>query len=333
MMKCNSCQAPLSNSRYKFCPYCGVKLIEKGVCPFCEHKNSINAKFCSECGKWIDVDHEVTKQFNTSSTNDDRDVTHTIVPPIPSDGITLEFGQSTSANYENAVLIAKTLSPIIFKYGKKKSIRVNIEKSDILKIIDLAQIVCGWNYSKLYLDGQQVTYDSIFGFRWCHKKKLCSYKPDLYCYGYDKSNFNIWGCTALNLPFSPYSEFWKWGKFINADKDWAIDKDRIKFEIEKKIYNYRFCPAVKLEYIYNVISALPDIVNPDKNNNWKFITSGVYDQDSELLSGLICTEKNQWGDVYKVRYYGVAPRKKDVLIEILKKIKHRIPTPNFDFQE
>lgn len=52
MNTCRKCGTPFEG---KFCPECGTKYVEAGVCPKCGYKNPPEAKYCSDCGSRLDA--------------------------------------------------------------------------------------------------------------------------------------------------------------------------------------------------------------------------------------------------------------------------------------
>ncbi len=83
------------------------------------------------------------------------------------------------------------------------------------------------------------------------------------------------------MAFTANSQWFTFGKWLNNSGDWQFDKERIRHELAKNLHEVRFCPALDLERVNEILSALPDIVNPTKNKNWKFIES--YSDETNAL--------------------------------------------------
>jgi hypothetical protein len=123
------------------------------------------------------------------------------------------------------------------------------------------------------------------------------------------------------MPFSPRSSWGTYGKWLNNKGDWQFDKNQILFEINKNIFNVRFCPVVNLKLIEEVLSIIPNVVNPFKNHDWKFIES----YDLENNNGLIMTKKDEYGFVSKRALIGVSLNNNRFIDELRKKISSSIP--------
>jgi hypothetical protein len=244
------------------------------------------------------------------------------IEPVPNKGITIEFPFTTASSFEFAVKEAEKL-PNFKKFGDGKNslYRVTVDQSDLNETLDFIEQLKGWRKRTVYVDGEKVTWDSVFSFFWCCQKKKSSYKPDLYCFGLENEwDFNLWGCARAGMPFSEQAQWGTYGKWLNKDGDWEFDKKQIKHELEKNLYQYRFCPSLNLNFVQDVIDAIPNVVNPAKNKNWKFIES----YDSESTNGLTLIIK-QYGYERKVVMKGVCPTGKGFIQEIQKRMKLKIP--------
>jgi len=312
---CQNCKAKELSEEYIFCPFCGKKLINEGVCKNCGFRNSKSAKFCQECGATLTT-IENNKEFQS-------DVTILETESIPKSGITIEFGYSSSSNYDLAKYEAEMFPSLrVFGEGKKTTYRININNFDIDKTINLVKYIKGWKSSKIFIDGERTTWDDVYAFLWCYEKRASSYKPELYCYGYENNyDLNIWGCLQARLPFTDYAPWSEWGKWLDKNGTWQFDKERIKHELQVALYKYRFCPAIQLDLIEDVLMALPDQVNPKKNNNWKFVESWG---DDGIPNGLVIVT-TRFGFKDKVIMKGVAPNGVGAIQDILRKMKHKLP--------
>ena len=187
--------------------------------------------------------------------------------------------------------------------------------------LELVQHLKGWRRRTVYVDGEKVTWDSVFSFSWCYERKSASFKPELYCFGYENDyEFNSWGCIQARLPFTENSNWFCWGSWLNDKGDWQFDKERIRHELEKALYPYRFCPALKHELVEDVLSAFPDMVNPIRDGNWKFVESW----GDPSAPGLLVTV-NRYGIQEQVLMKGVCPNGRNALKEIAKKMRNRFP--------
>jgi len=310
MKNCHKCEYEIQES-YKFCPNCGTNQTGK-YCPNCKTQNELHSKFCCECGT------ELNDKLNTKNTFK----VEIIEQPVPDFGITVEFKFSTSQTFDFAVEEAKKFDTFQQIGDDKKAIyRVTVLEEEIEKIEPLLENLKGWKNRKVYHNGEKVLWDSMFSYQWCYEQRKASYKPELYCFGYENNyEYNLWGCIQTRLAFREYSELFTYGKWLNTKGDWQFDKERISHELEKNIYKYRFCPAMNLELFKDVIIAFPEIVNPSKDDNWKFI------RNYSTQDGLKITEKSSFG--YTEEYYvnGAAPvSMKTFLLEISKRMTKKLP--------
>jgi len=307
------------SSEFLICPYCGTDLKKPIICPKCHYENEANSKFCQECGtplrgggaKGIDAFPPV----KVAKPEIDLE-------PPPAIGISIEFPFSSAQSFDFAVKEAMKFSS--FKqYGqdKKAIYRVTVQKNELGTVAELLEQLKGWRKRTVYLDGEKVQWDSIFSYSWCYVKKASSYKPEFYCYGYENEyELNIWGCIQAHMPFNEQGRWFCWGKWQNSKGDWEFDKERIRHELEKALYNFRFCPALSTDKVEAILSAIPNSVNPTKDHNWKFVESW----GDESVQGLTVTV-DRYGFKEKVTMRGVAPSGQGAIREIAQKMKLSLP--------
>ena len=311
MKNCYKCDNEIEES-FKFCPNCGSNQTEI-KCPSCNYKNEPNSKFCQECGT----------QISGKSKQKAKPKVELIEQPLPEFGITVEFKYSTSQTFDFAVEEALKFNTFQQIGEDKKAIyRVNVPEDHIEDLEPLLENLKGWRNRKAYHNGAKVQWDTMFSHQWCYRQKKASYKPDLYCFGYENNyDYNLWGCIQTRLAFTEHSELFKYGKFINTKGDWEFDKERISHELEKNLFQYRFCPAMNLELVKDVLLAFPDNVNPSKDDDWKFI------RNYSSQDGLSIKDKSSFG--YEEEYFvnGAAPSSmKKFLMEVSKKMTRKIPS-------
>ena len=307
MTTCQNCKKNGIQEDYKFCPYCGVKIEKTLTCPRCGNTKIQGMKFCPECGTKIDPEILEVASGPTVLTEE----------AVPSQGYVIEFGYSSSANYDLAIAEAKKISTYT-SFGNQKTIRhrVKFDIEDLDQLSDLVNYVQGWKTSRIYENGETSSFQTIFGFKWCYQERQNSYKPDLFCFGYEREwDLNLWGCIRAQMPFSENANWFTFGKWLNKDGDWQFDKKRILHELQTALYRYRFCPAIQLDLIQEVLNAIPDTVNPKKDKDWEYIEDWGR---SDLSSGLIVTTV-QYGIKEKVVMKGVHPTRNGI-IALIKKI-------------
>lgn len=317
---CPSCNVEL-NSDFRFCPSCGYDLKKPIVCPKCQYSNEGNSKFCQECGTSLRPSNNV-KTPPKKTDEAEPEILISIEAP-PKVGITIEFPYSTAQSFDFAVAAAQKY-PTFKQFGqdKKAIYRVTIQPYEMDTAADLLEHLKGWRKRTVYVNGEKVTWDSVFSFGWCYEKKKASFKPDFYCFGFENEyQFNAWGCIQSNLPFTDNAQWFCWGSWLNNKGDWKFDKERIRHELQKGLYQYRFCPALRPELIQDVLNALPDVVNPTKDKNWKFVERW----SEENSPGLVVT-MNRYGVKENVVMKGVSPNGQGALKEMAKRMKFSLPT-------
>lgn len=309
MIACANCKRKGIQADFNFCPYCGVEIEKMIACPQCGNTKVEGMRFCPECGSKITP--ESVKEKGLAEIVD-------LPPDIPNQGLTIEFGHSSSQNYDLAIAEAMKF-PFYSSFGNLKQIRhrVIFNQEDIIKIGNLVNYIQGWKTSKIYENGEPATFQALFGFLWCYQERQSSFKPELYCFGYERDwDLNLWGCTQARLPFHENAEWFSYGKWLNKDGDWQFDKDRIRHELQIALYQYRYCPAINLDLVEEVLDAIPAVVNPKKSKDWVFIEDWG---GSDITSGLIITTV-RYGMKEQVTMKGVRPTKNGIKT-IIKKIK------------
>jgi double zinc ribbon protein len=317
---CPSCKTALT-SKYRFCPNCGHDLEKPIICPNCEYRCESLAKFCQECGASL-IKKNGEKETVKNKSQEAQSNKIEIDPPSMN-GITIEFPYSTSQTFDLAIESSKMFTTFKqFGEYKKAIYRVTFQPDEMDTAIDLIEYLKGWRRRIVYVDGQKVPWETISSFLWCYRKQKASYRPEFYCFGYDQEyELNIWGCMQAHMPFTTYSRWFCWGTWLNNQGDWKFDKERIRHELQKTLYPYRFCPAMQHGIIEDAINALPDVVNPKNDINWKFIEK--WGDDISSFSTIAISRPGYQG---RVAVIGVCPNGKGALKELVKKMNSsRIP--------
>jgi hypothetical protein len=320
METCPDCGAQVQ-SGFRFCPGCARDLQRPIECPGCGYSNESNSRFCQECGRPLRGPEDRGQTKKREKAVAPR--TPTTLPP-PADGITIEFPFSASLGFEFAVqAAAKHPSFQQFGEGKKAIYRTTYPPAEMTSVIELVEHLKGWRNRSVYVDGQKVPWKSVFEFLWCFQKRQGSFKPEFYCFGYENQwEFNIWGCTRAMLPFTENAEWFCWGRFVSDQGDWQFDKERIRHELDKRLYPYRFCPALETQRVSDVLSAFPQVVSPKKDKDWKLVENW----GGAAVSGLVI-KVTRYGMVDEVVMKGVCPNGYGALKRMGKSLKFRLPSP------
>jgi RNA polymerase subunit RPABC4/transcription elongation factor Spt4 len=315
MKTCQNCSTEIQDS-FNFCPTCGSDLGKPIICKNCSYANESNSKFCQECG---DPLFEKFKKKESKPRAEKIEIVD--IPETSSNGITIEFPFTTAQSFEFAVKEAKLFDTFEqFGEDKRAIYRITLNENQIYKAKELLLQLKGWRKRTVYVNGEKVLWDSVFEFAWCYEKKLSSYKPEYYCFGYENDwDFNVWGCMRAMMPFVNHSPWFTYGKWLNNDGDWEFDKERIKHELAKNLHSHRFCPALHPNLVQEVLEAIPNVINPKKNKKWKFIESY-----SEANNSLVITT-NQYGFEQTRFIIGVCPDGKEFIKDLTESIKRKLP--------
>lgn len=275
--------------------------MESNFCPTC-NRLQVNCNFCPECGTNLAADSQGPVGL----------------PPPPAIGITIEFPYSTSQALDFAIREARKQASFAV-YGKEKRAvyRVTYQPSQMPAVIDLIEYLKGRRLRTVYVDGHKVPWNSVFQFAWCFEKKKKSYRPEYYCYGYDRRErqVNIWGCIHCGLYLFPYAPWHSWGKLIDGDGTWRFDKKRFAEEIGKNLHLYRYCPELDREMLKDLLRVFPERINPNHDKNWTYVERRGISFSFDLLG----TSRKLPAIITGVRPEGLG-----FVIEIGKKLKRRL---------
>jgi hypothetical protein len=248
------------------------------------------------------------------------------IEPPPSKGLTIEFPYSSSQTFPLALERARKYPTFKqFRNGKKAIYRVTFDASEMGMAFELIELLKGWRQRVVYIDGERKTWDSVFAFIWCYQRRQASYKPESHCFGEGEDHrLNLWGCAHTQLDFEENSDLFRIGHWLNKEGDWQIDKEQIRHRLNVDLYEYRFCPAMRPELIDDVLDALPDVVNPNKDKDWTFVES--WDEHLEFPEALTIVTREH-GYASKVAMAGACPNGRKGLRAVTKRMKHKVPVP------
>lgn len=278
------------------------------TCKNCNAQISESVKFCPECG--ISINEQVySKSINISYE-------------IPSEGVAIEFAESTAAGFAFAVKSMKNaqISKECTK-GKKQWYLAAWSKNQILDALDLVDNLKGMRNRKVYVDGEELQWNDVFGFANCVNNRKSAYRPIEYCFGLDDKNFNIWGCKNARMDWNEWANWFSYGTFkksgsLSKNVSFQFNKDRIRHELESNLYSYMLCPYIQFDLIEAILNIFPNEVVPGNNGKWKFKRDY-----SESPGSIFIKEKvKEDGYVYTNEYHstGVVPASMISGIEILK---------------
>ncbi|QYK53658.1 MAG: zinc ribbon domain-containing protein [Fimbriimonadaceae bacterium] len=234
-------------------------------CSQCGEELQSSFKFCPACGEQLSIaTRPKPPKFSGSKVAE--------LPP-PRMGICIEFQKSTSSSFEFALATAQLFDSFEeHLLGSTTIYRVTVGKGQTASLDDLLEHISGWRKRKVYVDQVAHTWDSVFGYQWCYKRKKSSFRPDIYCFGHDDSyRVNGVGCLHARMGIMDFGEWFTWGQWLDKNGTWKFDKERIQHEIEKNLHEYRFCPAISKTPTQIFLACIPDTVNPKTNKEWEFV--------------------------------------------------------------
>jgi len=233
----------------------------KITCPKCSAESDSKIKFCPNCGMALSniPDESIKTAFE-----------------IPKTGLAIEFSESTAAGFQKALEYAKQAS----KYdscerSKKNWYLAHYPENSFESATQLAGLLSGIRNKRIYENGVEVDWGTVFSFVWCAERRKEAYKPVEYCFGKDENRINPWGCRQINLEWTDWAQWFSYGGFkkIGMLKNkyvWVFDKERIRHEVLTNMHKIRRCPYLRSSLIEAVIKALPDQVEVSPTVGWRY---------------------------------------------------------------
>lgn len=276
-------------------------------CPSCNAKIKSTSKFCPQCGIQLSGSEAATP----------------ISYDIPEKGIAIEFAESTASGFHHALQNQKE-APVnaTCVKGKKNWYLASWPKEEILTALELVENLKGLRNRKVYVDGKESKWDTVFGFSWCASSRAEAYRPEEYCFGLDDKRLNIWGCKQIRMDWSDWAEWFTYGTFqksgiLKNKMSFVFDKKRIRHELESNLYKLRLCPHIQFELIEAVIKNLPDEVTPTANGLWRYKRD--YDQSPGSILVKLKVKNDGYNYTDEFQTSGVVPHSVEAGLEILKK--------------
>lgn len=278
------------------------------ICPSCKESSNADSQFCSKCGL----------NFSDSKTKDEP-----IELKIPASGLAIKFAESTGASFPKALKIAENSNDFqSCKIGKKNWYLAVYKSGDLNEALPLVEALSGLQNREVILDGQNKTWDEVFGFAWCASERSVPYKPAEYCFGKADNRINPWGCIQARMDWTEWSEWfcygaWEKGGLLRNKPKWRFNKQKILHELKTNLNKYRFCPHIQTELYEVVIKYLPETVSPDSDKHWDFHRN--YEQVPGAIK--VVVENKDDGFTCSDEFWanGVQPKGLDPLTEILSK--------------
>ena len=280
------------------------------ICANCNSNIDSNAKFCPECGTPVS-DATVEPSINVSYE-------------IPSIGISIEFAESTSAGFADAVS-EQSNAPInqICVKGKKNWYLANWPEKDFNKPLKLIDSLKGMRNRKVYVDGEEQRWDDIWGYTWCAEQRNSAYKPIEYCFGLDENRFNIWGCKQSRMDWSDWSNWFTYGNFekvglLKNQVVFKFNKEKIKHELSTNLFKCKYCPHIKFDFIERALDKFPSEVVINDKSDWKYKRD--YNETPGAIKVITKTTDNGYTFTDEFFSSGVVPKSISVGMEIIKSV-------------
>jgi uncharacterized tellurite resistance protein B-like protein/ribosomal protein L40E len=266
------------------------------VCPKCGADNGRGAAFCSKCGSSLGEKAEDIR----------------VAMEIPRTGIAIEFPDSTAAAFPKALEIAKSTPGYQSALKGKKTWHLAVFPSgNLLEALPLADCLSGMRNRVVYINGEEKPWDEVLGFAWCASERSASYRPNEYCFGKDDNRLNPWGCKQARMDWTEWADWFCFGRWetsglLGRKPVWRFDKERIRHELEGRLFRYRFCPHLATKLVEAALRHLPETVMPETDANW-----GYHDRYEQVPGAIKIVEKErESGYTYTREFWadGVRPK-------------------------
>ena len=272
-------------------------------CPSCQDLVLANAKFCPSCGV------QLGEAIQASAVQ--------VEFKYPSKGISIEFAESSSASFGQALETAKK-APDFQKCqrGRKTWFLATWDQSQITDAAVLAGYLKGIRNRKAYVGGESKGWDEVFGFLWCYGQRQEAYRPKTYCFGVDEKRLNLFGCKQARMEWSDWADWFSYGHFRKKDV-FVFDKARISHEVHTNLHKVKFCPCLRPKLVEQVIALLPAEVSISSRSGWKY--KETYEQTPTSIK--VIQKEKEDGYTYTNEFHsdGVKPVGHAVANQILTK--------------
>ena len=225
-------------------------------CPSCQETVLASAKFCPSCGV------QLGEAIQASAVQ--------VEFQYPAKGISIEFAESSSASFSEALKTAKA-APNFQKCQRERKTwyLATWDHRQIAGAVVLAEHLKGIRNRKAFIDGESKSWDEAFGFLWCYRQRQSAYRPATYCFGMDEKRLNIWGCKQANMEWSDWSDWFSYGHFRKQDV-FVFDKARISHELQTNLHKVKLCPCLRPKLVQQVLDLLPAEVKISSRSGWKY---------------------------------------------------------------
>jgi len=203
--------------------------------------------------------------------------------------IIIEFGYSTSPNYDRALVLAQKAD----KYetsgeGRKIRHRSIFKFSNFSNFERLFEITSGWKSLALFVGEEMLIKSDFWKIKrifecWREASRLpypethCSSRAfELHCYSDEGPNViekEVAKCRKLNIVYD-----WKNYVYKAPNGMWVLDKEYFKKAIKNEIYfnKIKLCPLFNEEVALKAVDKLPDKYDPDFVSGTRHSSRGAF---------------------------------------------------------
>ncbi|NCO40403.1 MAG: hypothetical protein COZ06_18180 [Armatimonadetes bacterium CG_4_10_14_3_um_filter_66_18] len=262
------------------------------VCSNCGSVLESAFRFCPACG--------AQRLTSASDPSDGKQSLACELPSPPASGLTVDFQNSSSANFPAAFRHASNHHTFAtYQTAAAEWHRVTYDCDEVGSLLTFWELSKGQRNRLLYVDGSRTEWNTVFHFLRCYREREKSLHPPIFCFGNrDSWKCNLWGCIQAKLSFSDWADWLCWGKLSKATGSWVFDKDSIRKHLQHQLFPYRYCPALDQNWLAEVLSAFPDSVNPGTDARWKY-RRGDYDLGNGPILGVTIASERAGHDIVR----------------------------------
>ncbi|MCW3491536.1 CFI-box-CTERM domain-containing protein [Dethiobacter alkaliphilus] len=195
--------------------------------------------------------------------------------------VTVSFGFSSSKKLDEAIAFAKEQGSYFTEgEGKEQTHGAVFDINDIEKLYRMLDLTSGWKSQKISIDGNEIKSTELRNALWCFREKKKTGASADYCkeetfYGQGKNPYN---CKQVRINPNKWIEF----GYISSDSgDWVINKEELTQKFDEIISVQSHCPLFDEKKVRQVISKVPERINPKTDKGWAYISN---DHDHWLFS-------------------------------------------------
>jgi hypothetical protein len=252
---------------------------------------------------------------------------------IPNRGITIEFAKSTSGSFSKILDLAK-LAPS-FQQCKRKSLMwycATWPNNQMIDVEELAYCLDRLSRKKVYIDGEELPWNKVFGFLRCTEFKYRAWRFNTYCYDLNSEDLNIWGCLNAEMSWAEWEDWWAFGHFKD-NNTYAFDKERIWQELKRKLSEFRFCPYLNLNYVKTVFELFPDHVEVKNSGPWDYRECDENDPNADVKITIKNTSSKDYSDQSEISVDGVTPKNSKEALKMINIARKQCGLKPFRFWE